>query len=282
MQLQLPADLFQRLHGKQAGRGPVDPERAHLVCLHTDMGASFYLAADGRILVDDVILQTPLEEADRRGAISALILGARNLRSPELLSFLPPRTANAVDCVRCGGGGWWALPGNTTPAGAKMLCPDCCGLGWSVDDMTTMDGESYEISTDTERVDVDAVHAYLTRSYWAEGIPKEVVAKAIANSLCFSLFDRDAQIGFARVVTDRATFAYLCDVYVLEDYRGRGLGKRLIDEVTRHPDLAGVRRFVLVTRDAQSLYEPFAFNAPTDSGHYMEIFRPSIYKKEAG
>ena len=149
-------------------------------------------------------------------------------------------------------------------------------------DVMASDGETYEISTDSARVDVDAVHAYLARSYWAEGIPREVVAEAIANSLCFSLFDRGAQIGFARVVTDRATFAYLCDVYVLEDHRRRGLAKRLVEEVTRHPELASVRRFVLVTRDAQSLYEPFMFKAPVDSGQYMEIFRPSIYKKGAG
>jgi GNAT superfamily N-acetyltransferase len=145
-----------------------------------------------------------------------------------------------------------------------------------------MNGQSieaaYEISTDTARVDVDAVHAYLTRSYWAEGIAKAIVAKAIASSLCVSLFDRGAQIGFARVVTDRATFAYLCDVYVLEAYRGQGLGKRLVEAATTHPDVAGVRRFVLVTRDAQTLYEPFSFKSPVDSGNYMEIFRPKIYK----
>jgi len=146
----------------------------------------------------------------------------------------------------------------------------------------TVDGEEFEISTDAARVDVDAVHAYLARSYWAGGIPREVVAKAIANSLCCSLFDRGAQIGFARAVTDRATFAYLCDVYVLEAYRRRGLGKRLVEAVTNHPELAGVRRFVLVTRDAQALYEPFMFKTPHDSGHYMEIFRPAIYTKAAG
>ncbi len=137
----------------------------------------------------------------------------------------------------------------------------------------------YEISTETSRVDVDAVHAFLTTSYWAEGIPRATVAKAIAGSLCFSLFDRGAQIGFARVITDRATFAYLCDVYVLDPYRGRGLGKWLIEEVTSHPEVAGVRRFVLVTRDAQGLYEPFSFKVPADSGSYMEIFRPTIYKQ---
>ncbi len=139
----------------------------------------------------------------------------------------------------------------------------------------------YEISTETSRVDVDAVHAYLSRSYWAEGIPRAVVAQAVAGSLCFSLFDRGAQIGFARVITDRATFAYLCDVYVLEAYRGQGLGKWLIEEATKHPAVAGVRRFVLVTRDAQGLYEPFSFKTPVDSGRYMEIFRPTIYKQAA-
>jgi GNAT superfamily N-acetyltransferase len=140
----------------------------------------------------------------------------------------------------------------------------------------------YEISTAPGRVHLDAVHAYLTRSYWAEGIPKDVLAKAVAGSLCFSLFDGGAQIGFARVVTDRATFAYLCDVYVLEEYRGQGLGKWLVEVVASHPDLLGVRRFVLVTRDAQRLYEPFAFKTPEASGHYMEIFRPDIYRRGAG
>jgi ribosomal protein S18 acetylase RimI-like enzyme len=148
--------------------------------------------------------------------------------------------------------------------------------------VTKVGAKNYEISTDTGRVDVEAVHAYLSRSYWAEGIPREIVARAIANSLCFSLFDHGVQIGFARVVTDRATFAYLCDVYVLEAYRGQGLGKRLVEAATTHPELAGVRRFVLVTRDAQGLYEPFWFKAPVNSGDYMEIFRPMIYKQEAG
>jgi GNAT superfamily N-acetyltransferase len=137
----------------------------------------------------------------------------------------------------------------------------------------------YEISTKPARVDLDAVHAYLTRSYWAEGIAKETLAKAVAGSLCFSLFDDGAQVGFARVVTDRATFAYLCDVYVLEDHRRQGLGKWLVEELMSHPDLQGLRRFVLVTKDAQRLYQQFSFEAPERSGHYMEIFRPDIYKR---
>jgi GNAT superfamily N-acetyltransferase len=140
----------------------------------------------------------------------------------------------------------------------------------------------YEISTDPARVDINAVHAFLSRSYWAEGIPVETVAKAVSGSLCFSLFDQGAQVGFARVVTDRATFAYLCDVYVLESHRGQGLGKWLVQELVAHPDLVGVRRFLLVTRDAQGLYEQVSFAAPSNSGQFMEIFRPHIYKPRAG
>jgi len=137
----------------------------------------------------------------------------------------------------------------------------------------------YEISTDPSRIDLDAVHAYLTRSYWAEGISKDLLAKAIAGSLCFSLFDSGRQIGFARVVTDRATFAYLCDVFVLEEYTGRGLGKWLMHELQSHPDLQGIRRFVLVTRDAHGLYEQFGFQPLENADRYMEIVRPDIYKQ---
>ena len=137
----------------------------------------------------------------------------------------------------------------------------------------------YEISTDQHRIDLDAVHAYLTRSYWAEGIPKDLLAKAIAGSLCFSLFDGDRQLGFARVVTDRATFAYVCDVYVIEEYSGRGLGKWLIQEMQSHPDLQGIRRFALVTRDAHGLYAQFGFQPLRNPGGHMEIVRPDIYKQ---
>jgi len=139
-----------------------------------------------------------------------------------------------------------------------------------------------EITTDPARIDLDAVHAYISRSYWAEGIPKDLLAKAIAGSLCFSLFDGDEQVGFARVVTDRATFAYLCDVYVLEAYQGRGHGTRLMEKVVAHPDLAGLRRVVLVTRDAHRLYERFAFVPLAHPERYMEIARHGIYKTRSG
>jgi GNAT superfamily N-acetyltransferase len=135
----------------------------------------------------------------------------------------------------------------------------------------------YSITTDREALDIEAVHAYLSRSFWAEGIPKETVAKSIEHSLCFGLFDGAAQVGFARVVTDRATFAYLCDVYVLEPHRGRGLGKWLIEVVMSHPDLQGLRRFQLVTRDAHGLYRRHGFREPANPERYMEIFRHGMY-----
>ncbi len=143
--------------------------------------------------------------------------------------------------------------------------------------MADITNGDYSITTDQARLDVDAIHAFLSRSFWAEGIPKETVAKAIANSLCFGLFDGSAQVGFARVVTDRATFAYLCDVYVLETHRGLGLGKWLIETVMAHPDLQGLRRFQLVTRDAHGLYSRHGFETPGNPERHMEIFRHGMY-----
>jgi len=140
--------------------------------------------------------------------------------------------------------------------------------------------EGFSISTDRERQDVDAIHAFLSRSYWAEGIPRETVARSIEGSLCFGLFDPDgAQVGFARLITDRATFAYLCDVYVLEAHRGRGLGRWLIDRVAAHPDLSGLRRIVLVTRDAHALYAPVGFTPLKAPERFMEIVRPDLYRR---
>jgi GNAT superfamily N-acetyltransferase len=138
----------------------------------------------------------------------------------------------------------------------------------------------YRITTELERLDIDAIHAYLSRSFWAEGIPKATVATSIANSLCFGLFDGDNQVGFARVVTDRATYAYLCDVYVLETHRGQGLGKWLIETVMAHPDLQGLRRFQLVTRDAHGLYRRHGFDTPLHPERQMEIFRHGMYKRD--
>jgi ribosomal protein S18 acetylase RimI-like enzyme len=136
----------------------------------------------------------------------------------------------------------------------------------------------YAISTDPARLDGAAIHAFLTRSYWANGIPRGVVDASLAASLCFGLYDGPRQIGLARVITDRATFGYLCDVYVLEEYRGRGLGKWLMEAVIAHPDLQGLRRLVLVTRDAHGLYRGFGFRPLGRPEGYMEIARPRLYR----
>jgi GNAT superfamily N-acetyltransferase len=142
----------------------------------------------------------------------------------------------------------------------------------------TFEREGYLISTDPAKFDLDAIHAYLVRAYWCEGIPRETMERAIANSLCFALFRGKAQIGFARVVTDSATYAYLCDVYVLEEYRDKGLGKWLMECVIGHPALQGLRRFSLATRDAHNLYRQFGFRELSKPESMMEILRPDIYR----
>ena len=139
--------------------------------------------------------------------------------------------------------------------------------------------DTFRITTDPASMDVDAIHAYLTRSYWAEGISKDLVARAMAGSLCFGLLDAGRQVGFARVIGDKATYAYLCDVYVLEEYQGRGLGTWLMRELMTHPDLQGLRRFTLVTRDAHKLYEKCGFSALANPSGHMEIARPGMYLK---
>ena len=138
---------------------------------------------------------------------------------------------------------------------------------------------AYEISTDPERLDVAAIHGYLSRSYWSAGIPLGVVERALRNSLCFGAYDSvsGAQVGFARVVTDYATFAYLCDVYVLEEHRGFGLAKRMMQELMAHPALSGARRVMLATRDAHGLYAGFGFQEAGAAKNLMEIVRPDIY-----
>jgi GNAT superfamily N-acetyltransferase len=136
------------------------------------------------------------------------------------------------------------------------------------------------LSTEAGEMDVDAIHAYLGgESYWARGIPRETVARAIRNSLCFGAFDGDAQVAFARVVTDRATYAYLGDVYVLEAYRGRGVGKWLMAAVDAHPELQGLRRWGLVTRDAHGLYARFGFTPIDRPERFMERTDPGIYTR---
>ena len=139
------------------------------------------------------------------------------------------------------------------------------------------DSPTYSISTDRARLDAALVHRYLSSdSYWARGVPLEVVERAIRNSLCFGLYLQDEQIGFARVVTDGATFGYLADVFIVAGYRGLGLGKRLIAAVMAHPELQGLRRFMLATRDAHGLYRQFGFTEPQNPQVLMERHDPDV------
>jgi GNAT superfamily N-acetyltransferase len=132
----------------------------------------------------------------------------------------------------------------------------------------------YLISTDKERLNVEFVHEFLKDSYWASGIPEEIVRRSIENSLVFGLYTEDEQVGFARVVTDYATFAYLADVFVLEAHRGRGLAKWMIEIITSHPRLQGLRRWMLATRDAHELYRRYGFAELERPEIFMEIIAP--------
>jgi N-acetylglutamate synthase-like GNAT family acetyltransferase len=136
----------------------------------------------------------------------------------------------------------------------------------------------YFIYTDPAKADVTAIHQYLSRdSYWAEKIPLETVAKSLQNSLCFSVYANEKQIGLARVITDKATFAYLCDVYILEEFRGNGLSKWLMECVQKHPDLQNLRRFMLATKDAHGLYTQFGFKPAAAPERLMEIVNREVY-----
>ena len=134
--------------------------------------------------------------------------------------------------------------------------------------------ENFTISADPARLDMDSIVDFLARAYWAKGRPRERTERAFANSLVFGLYDGDKQIGIARVVTDYAVFTYLCDVFIHEDYRALGLGKWLMETVHSHPDLQGLRRWTLATRDAHGLYRQFGWDALANPDGWMEIFRP--------
>ena len=142
---------------------------------------------------------------------------------------------------------------------------------------------TFTVSTDPARLDLDVVHGYLARSYWAEGIPRGVVDRAVAAALCFGLYEGEpgdgAQVGFARVITDRATYAYLADVFVLESHRGQGLGVWLMECVMAHPALQGLRRWSLVTRDAHDLYRRFGFASLAAPERYMEKVDSEVYRR---
>jgi GNAT superfamily N-acetyltransferase len=157
------------------------------------------------------------------------------------------------------------------------------------------------IGTDRSRLDLDVIHGFLTNCYWAKGIPREVVARSIEHSLCFGVYDGGgvdprlakearqgaptdrtlAQVGFALVVSDFATVAYLGDVFILDSHRGRGLSKWLMESIMQHPALQNLRRWILLTRDAHGLYAQFGFTPVKSPERYMELHRPDVYEKPA-
>ena len=169
--------------------------------------------------------------------------------------------------------------------------------------MTVLQGD-YIISTDKDKLDIDFIHSFLTRSYWAEGISKKVVARSIEGSLCFGVFlnnpptpasagkptasasesklvvtaSEGKQVGFARMITDQATFAYLADVFIDEDHRGKGLSKWLMKVILSHAGLQGLRRIMLATRDAHALYAQLGFTPVNNPERWMQIHNPDVYK----
>jgi GNAT superfamily N-acetyltransferase len=145
--------------------------------------------------------------------------------------------------------------------------------------------EKYRITTNKAEMNIDDIHRYLSRSYWAKGVPKSIVDKAVENSLCFAVLytgvdqrSKSVQVGFARMITDYTTMAYLADVYILEEHRGKGLSKKMMTDIIKHPQLQGLRRILLATSDAHGLYQQFGFKALASPEIFMELWTPDIYQ----
>jgi len=145
----------------------------------------------------------------------------------------------------------------------------------------SINGEFF-ITTDSVKINLNTVHQFLSQeSYWAKDVPIEIVKRSIENSLCFSVFYKDQQIGFARVITDKATFAYLADVFIIKEYRGRGLSKWLLQTIHAHPELQGLRRWLLGTKDAHDLYTQFGWSSITEEQYrrFMQLHNANVYKQ---
>jgi len=143
--------------------------------------------------------------------------------------------------------------------------------------------DQYLVSTDLSLLNIDVIHNYLSKeSYWAKNIPREIVERSISNSLCFGLYEKGKQVGFARLVTDKATFAYLADVFILEEYRGKGLAKWLMEAIQAHPELQALRRWMLGTRDAHSLYEQFGWTVLDEDTRkrFMQRHFKDVYQQK--
>ena len=145
----------------------------------------------------------------------------------------------------------------------------------------SINGEFF-ITTDSVKINLNTVHQFLSQeSYWAKDVPIEIVKRSIENSLCFSVFYKDQQIGFARVITDKATFAYLADVFIIKEYRGKGLSKWLLQTIHAHPELQGLRRWLLGTKDAHDLYTQFGWSSITEEQYrrFMQLHNANVYKQ---
>jgi GNAT superfamily N-acetyltransferase len=139
----------------------------------------------------------------------------------------------------------------------------------------------YSISTDKSRFDIELIHDFLSHSYWAEGVPLDVVQRSIENAMCFGVFHGDQQVGFARVISDFATYAYIGDVFILEAHRGKGLSEQLMQAIMKHRLLQNLRRWSLVTRDAHGLYAQFGFTPLANPERYMELCDLNAYRRAA-
>ena len=143
----------------------------------------------------------------------------------------------------------------------------------------TVTKNNYIITDKKSKIDIDYVHDFLTKSYWSPGVKLQIVKKAMQGSLCFGIYNKDKQIGYARMITDKATFAYLADVFIEEKFRGRGLGKWLVEVILAHPGLQGLRRIMLATKDAHQLYEQCGFTSITNPERYM-VYNPTSNKNK--
>ncbi len=143
----------------------------------------------------------------------------------------------------------------------------------------SIEKNNYLVSTDKNKINVDYVHGFLSQSYWSPGVPVKVVKKAMKGSLCFGVYYKDKQVGYARMVTDKATFAYLADVFIDEDHRGKGLAKWLVETILAYPQLQNLRRILLATKDAHKLYEQCGFTSINNPERYM-VYNPSVYKSK--
>jgi GNAT superfamily N-acetyltransferase len=141
--------------------------------------------------------------------------------------------------------------------------------------------DGYWISDDVNDIDIDAAHRFLTNAYWCKGIPRETVERSFRHSVCFGVFSENVMVGFGRVVTDRATFAYLGDVYILEPHRGRGLARWLVQTILTHSELQGLRRWILGTKDAHALYAGLGFVPLKHPEMFMEILDPQVYSRKS-